>query len=63
MLDPNGMEEDAAENDRAEDVTTDEASVCDNKHNSEDEEESGRPYSLRVTIPFSYISCGRHEVQ
>uniref|UniRef100_A0A0E0KHJ8 Uncharacterized protein n=1 Tax=Oryza punctata TaxID=4537 RepID=A0A0E0KHJ8_ORYPU len=40
QLNPNGMEEDAAENDRAEDVTTDEASVCDNKHNSEDEEES-----------------------
>lgn len=42
-IDPNGMEEDVVpENDRAEDSMTDEPSVCDDKHNSEDEEESGR---------------------
>ncbi|KAG8062156.1 hypothetical protein GUJ93_ZPchr0003g16628, partial [Zizania palustris] len=40
QLNPNGMEEDATENDRAEDIVIDEPSVCDNKHNSEDEEES-----------------------
>ncbi|KAL5210629.1 hypothetical protein ABZP36_006252 [Zizania latifolia] len=40
QLNPGGMEEDAAENDRAEDIVTDEPSVCDDKHNSEDEEES-----------------------
>ncbi|KAF0927405.1 hypothetical protein E2562_032713 [Oryza meyeriana var. granulata] len=40
QLNPNGMEEDASENDRADDIMTDAPSVCDDKHNSEDEEES-----------------------
>ncbi|XP_006651699.2 calcineurin-binding protein 1 [Oryza brachyantha] len=40
QLNPNGMEEDAAEDDRPDDAMTDETSVRDDKHNSEDEEES-----------------------
>jgi hypothetical protein len=43
-LDPNGAEGDSLpENGRAEDSVTGERSICDDKHNSEDEEESGRP--------------------
>lgn len=43
-IDPNGTEGDSLpENGRAEDNVTGERSVCDDKHNSEDEEGSGRP--------------------
>uniref|UniRef100_A0A453H294 Uncharacterized protein n=1 Tax=Aegilops tauschii subsp. strangulata TaxID=200361 RepID=A0A453H294_AEGTS len=42
QLNPNGMEGDSLlKSGRAEDSVTDDRSICDDKHNSEDEEESG----------------------
>jgi calcineurin-binding protein cabin-1 len=41
-IDPSGMEGSHPENGRTQDTVTDEHSAGDDKHNSEDEEESGR---------------------